>query len=543
MDFSNCLQTLEIQKHRSGFAPKVLGQPGSIIGVEPYTVHARTRYRLLSSTAKDGPDSNLWLVLYRRADPKYMLSVNNTVVQQIASQQWAILDERNKLFDPSRGSKYSVYDRGLDIKQKGFVWASDEQWPTIKAPRAPENPQPSGYNHIARGGQGMYAAGQQLTNARAGPPSKSRRGNAGQRIERPQPPEGEDDEGRDIMDVLTPREISLTRYRQHTEWMEELFISPYPIHKLRPVSLGLGRTGALSGISNGADFADAPMSVEHESEVQKPSAAQYDAYIKQAEDKIAEMKADMVKEKALHEKRMAKIRQSGALQEAERKLRSAVQFPPHASSKANEAIHAGGKDVDVAMLRQIDDVQNIAQEVEASLGRKIVLVEQAKCIDRGGFEEKAPSPPAQQDVAMEGADELASNGPGQPALAATMTNNGVAGNALQAQPDPSLALADDDFEMVDKDDLLGDLTMDAVSGPPLMQGSGVSAPGDTTVLGIEAPGDDFGDQFLNLPDDSIGGTPGDDFGTSAFDDAFGNAGTADGDNGGNNSIDQMAQQE
>ena len=524
----------------SSLEPRARNKRAQVHGVEQFTVHARTRYRLRPADAKSGSasscDPNLWLVLYKRAERQCILPVASEAIQQGAVTQIEALAQRDEVFGRVSKSReeFSVFDRGLDIKQKGFVWANRESWPSINARHENSFHPGNAYNHIGRGNQGMYLAGQQMLDQRGQPASKRARNNQSQPVATPfMFPEGEDDGGKDMMDVLTPREISINRYRQHTEWMEELFVSPFPIYKIRPVSLGLGRTGQLSTIGDGTEFVDSPYRLGDDTAIKQPSTEQYNLYMKQAEDRIAEMKAEIEKEKALHEKRMAKIRQSGAIQDAERKLRGAVQFPPHAASKVErtEPAHApGGKDVDVAMLRQIDDVKHIAEDVEKVLGRKIEVTEKAKCISRGGLEEKAPTPAAQQDVLMEGTDD-----PAQAAMARASTDgfvNAQGGLGLgQDQPDDSLALPDEDFEMVDKDDILGDASIDALGGEASMQGASMSAPGlgDPGVGETGTPGEDFSAQFLDLPDDNMGGTPGDEFGTSAFDDAFDGSGHVEGD--------------
>jgi hypothetical protein len=48
----------------------------------------------------------------------------------------------------------------------------------------------------------------------------------------------EDTSRGDFFDHTTPREISMSRYKQNHEWMEEILSSPYSINQIIPADLG-----------------------------------------------------------------------------------------------------------------------------------------------------------------------------------------------------------------------------------------------------------------------------------------------------------------
>lgn len=153
-------------------------------------------------------------------------------------------------------------------------------WPNIPFPGGPplgqqqpgmpmQQPPTPGYppgHPLVRGPQQMQQPGfyppQQPAPSATGPQAKRQRVNPPARM--PAGPAAplpsamelaiEDEENTavgDYLDHLTPREISTMRYKQHHEWMEEIFSSNYSTGQIVPESLGLGLAGDLAVLTAG----------------------------------------------------------------------------------------------------------------------------------------------------------------------------------------------------------------------------------------------------------------------------------------------------
>lgn len=212
----------------------------------------------------------------------------------------------------------------------------------------------------------------------------------------------------DYLDMVTPREISINRYKKHHEWLEEIYSSPYANGQILPVELGLGRKGELEALTRG--FFEAPIGRTPISPHEKPAdrapearlpglgPARAEEFRKRATEKIAEINAEMEKMKDFHAKRMAKLRQGSLVRDAERRLRSAVIDPRENSS--DNPIPPSDADIMAAGIRQLGRIDEIAGDVERSLNRRIDVVHHVKCIQKGGLEEKAPPAISQTNDAL-----------------------------------------------------------------------------------------------------------------------------------------------
>lgn len=193
------------------------------------------------------------------------------------------------------------------------------------------------------------------------------------------------------MDFLTPRDISLHRYTQHHEWLEEILNSPYDTSQIIPGQLGLGRKGELESLTR--DFFDAPIETtpkaifpksKGESPVEDSAtprvgrleSGKAEDFTKRATEKIAEINAEMEKLKRQHARRMAKINKGRAFKEAEQNLRVSTL----------ELINGDSTKGDAVLQHGVDD---LAKGLETLLGKSIKPVKEAECIDKGGLEEKS----------------------------------------------------------------------------------------------------------------------------------------------------------
>ena len=205
------------------------------------------------------------------------------------------------------------------------------------------------------------------------------------------------------MDFLTPRDISLHRYTQHHEWLEEILNSPYDTSQIIPGQLGLGRKGELESLTR--DFFDAPIEAtpketfpksKGESPVEDsatPRVGRFESgkvedFTKRATDKIAEINAEMEKLKRQHAKRMAKLNKGRAFKEAEQNLRVFTL----------EMINGEATKGDNMQQSRVDE---LAKGLEAQVGKNIMSVKDVECVDKGGLEEKSQARDAKdQDYDM-----------------------------------------------------------------------------------------------------------------------------------------------
>lgn len=204
----------------------------------------------------------------------------------------------------------------------------------------------------------------------------------------------EDNSKGDFMDHLTPREISITRFVINHENMEEIFNSPYSTNQIVPVSLGLGRKGEIEALTK--DFFDAPVdstptvpSDAKPSRVGKLAPGQADDFRIKAALKLSEMETELAEMSRKHDEEIAIIKAGSTIMEEERRLRSA---PMTSKFKFDDWIFDGsprGTTIgDIASTDPHETVGEIATRAEHFLGKKIVVAQNAECVQKGGLEEK-----------------------------------------------------------------------------------------------------------------------------------------------------------
>ena len=313
------------------------------------------------------------------------------------------------------------------LVRKEFMLRDSANWPTINLPGTPNPSYPqqvSGYpgdviSHINRSQQQAYIQQQQAsaTQHGVGPsPAKRPRHGApshlpGSTTAIPAPvvaqdttyDEEEGTSGGDYMDFLTPRDISLHRYTQHHEWLEEILNSPYDTSQIIPGQLGLGRKGELESLTR--DFFDAPIAATPKETFPKSKgdspvedsatprvgrleSGKAEDFTKRATERIAEINAELEKLKRQHAKRMAKLNRGRAFKEAEQNLRVSTL----------EIINGEVTKGDAVQQHQVDEV---ARGLEAQVGKSIRAVKDIECLAKGGLEEKSqPKDVKDQDYEM-----------------------------------------------------------------------------------------------------------------------------------------------
>lgn len=208
--------------------------------------------------------------------------------------------------------------------------------------------------------------------------------------------EEEENATQDAFDFLTPREISLSRYKQHHEWMEEIFSSPYAVGKIAPIDLGLGLMGELAPLTAGildVPGAETPEAAKTDYQIKtyyKLEPEQLKDFEKRVSDYTAKEQAEIDKMKADHARKMALLKRNRTYIKAERRLRDL--------SRSTDS------DVEGA-----DPVEEVVQDMEKSLAVTFASKTSMVCVDKGGFiEAQQPSPPKPHDTGDEA--QLNANG-------------------------------------------------------------------------------------------------------------------------------------
>lgn len=321
------------------------------------------------------PDTNLYIIHYGPCDPNDMIPAQMIPYDQRVHanmQQWQYLQ------------------RSGQIRRKEFMLSDRANWPSLpELTRQQTGPQPGPRGvpqQMAYPAQGVVP----------GPPAKRARHSQSQSQQPPLPnipaPEtpfdDEEDVGRgDMFDHLTPREVSLGRYQQNHEWMEEILSSPYRIYQITPMDLGLGLKGPLAPLTEGiftAQGSDVSTQVPEKQYVGRLDPEMAKEFRKRVEDHIQTETKNMEAMKAAHEKELAEMKQASQLRLLEREVRRAEDagselWQPH-----------DGADIHSESFKKT--VEEIVQEIESSTGRKIESKAAVKCVDTGGYQAPAPEP-------------------------------------------------------------------------------------------------------------------------------------------------------
>ncbi|KAF2259453.1 DUF1750-domain-containing protein [Lojkania enalia] len=373
--------SLQILMHRAGF----------IYGKEPVTTHARYRYRIVRGPGHFDP--SLWVVHYTRADQ----------TNQIPANQIPIHPDVQMILR----SRASIEQAG-QLLRKEFMLRDQSNWPTVEFGQqlAVQHRIPPYYNPMQ-----PYMPMQPGPAGRAGPPPAKR--------PRQQPPPGrggpvpnaipgdptiEEEENltQDSFDFLTPRDLSLSRYKQHHEWMEEIFSSPYTIGKILPIDLGFGLMGELAPLTAGILEAPAGEHPPLLGETQKGDYSIKNYYkldpeqLKEFEKRVHEYtskeEAEIEKMRAEHANKMAGLKKSRTYVKAERRLQN---------------IESNGKFNDAN--EQEDQAAAVVHDLEKTLGVTFDTKKLVVCVDKGGFIEEQQPPPPQQSQQVNGNGKALSN--------------------------------------------------------------------------------------------------------------------------------------
>ena len=318
--------------------------------------------------------------------------------------------------------------RGGQIVRKDFMLADRGNWPQIPLPREGR-------------GQALYAS---PVNARgvpqqmaypsgptpAHPSKRARTGTQApqQHVMGPVPShenayDDEEDTFRgDMFDLLTPREVSMARYRQNHENMEEVLSSPYAVGQIVHADLGLGLKGELSSLTQG--IFEAPGSGSHENTAKKPYIGRLDAgladeFRKRVNEKIDSTNVEIEQMKARHERMLAKFKSNSVIKHAEHDLRTAVQDTGPEFWRLEGRQDDGEEGISRFNNKHHKKVDEIVASVESALGRHAEVVHDVRRVQDGGYQEPAPEPepvpppPVAAELAAPSADASMSRQPSQ----------------------------------------------------------------------------------------------------------------------------------
>lgn len=397
--------------HRSGYHP-----PN-----EMTAMHCRRRYRLLPPKVPNPnlppPDPSLWIVHYSRAPPTDHIPANRI---PILPQVQSILGQRR--FLQTHGQ----------LARKDFMLHDRNSWPTINFPpqiglQGFAQPVAAYPNMMVGRHHGPFYPQphlQGMTVPTGVGPTKAPRGHRGSTAAMNAATvdfalEDEDVSTGDLLDLLSPREVSKMRYQQHHEWMEEIFASPYAISRITPVSLGLGRKGELESLTAG--FFDAPPfapsaggEAKDAPATSKMEPGKAEEFADRVAKKVADMTAEIEKLKKRHARKIEKFNRTSVLKDAELQLRDAAADPSDTGpevwrleNRVSPPEEVGTPQMDYAEEKAKYKVDDVVRDLESAWEKKVVLEPKISCVQKGGLLEKIEpehKPEEDGDILMEHTD-------------------------------------------------------------------------------------------------------------------------------------------
>ncbi|GJN73121.1 hypothetical protein PLIIFM63780_007187 [Purpureocillium lilacinum] len=382
-DLGNGLM-LEIYYLKAGYIPG-----------EQFAMHARRRFRLVPVPGHPNPpqpDMSLFIVHYGPSEPNDRIPAQMVPYDERVN---AIMQQRHYLL------------RAGQIRRKEFMLSDRVNWPSL-----PElTRQQMGPQMVPRGVPQQMAYPTQPT---PGPPAKRARhaqnqgqqpavaGVPGMPAVDPAFDDDEDITRGDMFDHLTQREISLSRYKQNHEWMEEILSSAYRMNQITPTDLGLGLKGELASLTEGIFTAQGGEAIA----VEKPYVGRLDSgladeFRKRVNNHIESTQAEIKKMQEAHADAMAKLKESSLFVTKETELRALdddVTGFGQNDSHTDGAAKGDGK----PRHPPKKTVDEVIEELEQAVGRKIESHPAVKRVQEGGYQAPAPEPqaPPAEDAQM-----------------------------------------------------------------------------------------------------------------------------------------------
>lgn len=378
-------------KHKAGYIPNL----------ETHVAHSRRRYRL-TGVANTNPnplpfDPSLWLVHYCAADAADKIPASSVAISRQASHFFAQRASFQQHGQLSR-NEFMLHDRArwptvnlppnvnlatsVNLPPSNFTHPSQHAtaYPTNAVPNPGKSQQPQ----FAQQPQGRIGQANDDTLMTDHHRSRKLRARLDARVARNAvlvPGSNEDEDVGDSLDYITPRDISLNRYKQNHEWMEEIYNSPYETSKIIPGEIGLGRKGEIEALTKEFFKAHLTPQLEKTSDFSPSGAGKigpekmviirkgFNAYMAEQDAEIEEMKRE-------HARNMAAMERSRRLGALERELRTAPMHPD-----TRDATISGSD----PPRRTISE---IVKEIEELLARKLEETsEEVTCLENGGLDE------------------------------------------------------------------------------------------------------------------------------------------------------------
>ncbi|KAK3945358.1 SWI/SNF and RSC complexes subunit ssr4 [Diplogelasinospora grovesii] len=373
---------LEIYYQRAGYR---LG--------EQFAQHSRRRFRLSPPQVpmQNVPqvDPNLWIVHYGPNEKHERMPANIVPIPPPVQQS---MNMRQHLFQLGQ------------IQRKEFMLSDRVNWPTIPFP--------------ARG-QSFFAAPTQSRGVPqavaypphaappVGPTPKRRGGHTQDRAHAPamsgaqfQVVEGafDDDEDTsrgDLFDHLSPREVSMARYQQNHEWMEEILSSPYRLGQIVVADLGLGLKGELASLTEG--IFEAAGSDAARDGAQKPYTGHLDAglaeeFRKRVYERNDALGKEIEEMKIQHAKIVAEFKGNAVVKQAELDLRYATQGTGSEFWRLEGRLDDGEEEQARWNQKDNKSLEDIVAQVERVVGKSATVIHEVHRVQDGGYQEPAPEP-------------------------------------------------------------------------------------------------------------------------------------------------------
>ncbi|KAF5023586.1 hypothetical protein F66182_4344 [Fusarium sp. NRRL 66182] len=372
-DLGNGLM-LEIYYQKAGYYPG-----------EQYALHARRRCRLVPVPGHPNPpqpDVGLFIVHYGPAEPNDRVPVSMIPFDERTNN---IMQQRHFL------------QRAGQIRRKEFMLSDRVNWPTLPDLTRQQVPPQMAPRGVPQ--QMAYP-----TQAAPGPPAKRSRHAASQSGQAPlsgMPQvdaaafDDEEDVSRgDMFDHLTPREISLSRYQQNHEWMEEILSSPYRISQITPVDLNLGFKGQLTSLTEGifpAQGAEAFTSVPDKPYIGRLDPEKAEEFRKRVNEHIESTKAEIERMQADHAEALAKFKESSILNVKEKELRTVVEGTGPEIWRVEGRVDPHDEDHTLHSV-STKTIEEVVSEVENATGKKVHAKPTVSRIQDGGYQAPAPEP-------------------------------------------------------------------------------------------------------------------------------------------------------
>lgn len=211
------------------------------------------------------------------------------------------------------------------------------------------------------------------------------------------PVDDEEDVSRgDMFDHLTPREISLNRYQQNHEWMEEILSSAYRIGQIQPSDLNLGLKGELAHLTEGiftAQGGDVFTQSPEKPYVGRLDAGLADEFRKRVDKHVESEQAEIRKLEEEHAQFMAGFNTISLLKSKEKELRSIPDAPAPKIFKPEEGSDGAEEARKPEALPTETPFDEILKDVESVIGKKIITDPRLRRVQDGGYQAPAPKVP------------------------------------------------------------------------------------------------------------------------------------------------------